>query len=205
MSEKHAQSLYNDILKQEVGFARSVAHAVIRPKPINVWEVLIPIVFILGFMRIRNRREHFVQNFIFTKKLALKGVRDQYIKGLSDSDIRQDFEQRTHDLINIVGKDLYSETIRQAQLKEIDLLVSHYKRLFETPSGNYADRIVAAYKSRPAYQDFIKQLNSVEREVAQAAIQTLGHTADTDMVERIESCTASIRHQKAEQYFAKVQ
>jgi hypothetical protein len=51
------ESLYNEILEREVRLARSVAITTRRLKPFSVWEVLIPIVFILGYMRSRHQRE----------------------------------------------------------------------------------------------------------------------------------------------------
>ena len=43
---------FNAILSHEQSRARSVAAAVIRPKPLSVWEVLIPIIFIPWFVEI---------------------------------------------------------------------------------------------------------------------------------------------------------
>ena len=45
------ESLYYEILEHEVKLARSVAISYRPVRPFSVWEVLIPIVFILGYMR----------------------------------------------------------------------------------------------------------------------------------------------------------
>lgn len=202
MTAIHPNALYYDMLEQEVRFARAVAFKAMRLRPFSVWEVLIPIVFILGYMRSRNNRERFVQNFIFTKKMALECVRDMHAKGLSLADASRRIDNQTKKLFDIVDKKIYSETIRQAQLVEMELLITHYNLLFQAGPGSYASRIVSAYKDATAYLNFIHRLNRQEKAVAEAAIQTLGADADKELMARIETSAATLRNQNARKYFS---
>lgn len=202
MTAIHPKSLYYDILEHEVQFARAVAYKAMRRKPFSVWEVLIPIVFILGYMRSRNNREQFVQNFIFTKKMALRGVRDMYAKDLSEADAYCRLETETKKLLDTVDNKIYSEAIRQAQLSEMAVLMTHYDLLFKSGPGNYAARIVSAYKDATAYLNFTQRLNQREKAVAVAAIQTLGADADKELMTRIETSADTLRRHNARKYFS---
>jgi len=62
---------FDRIYNYERLIANSVALKVIKSRPIGVWEFLIPIVFILHFMRNKQSRELFIGNYMFTKRHAL--------------------------------------------------------------------------------------------------------------------------------------
>jgi hypothetical protein len=53
---------FNHIYNFERSIGNSVALRVIKGQPIGVWEFLIPVVFILHFMRNKQSREVFIQN-----------------------------------------------------------------------------------------------------------------------------------------------
>jgi hypothetical protein len=196
------ESLYNEILEREVRLARSVAITTRRLKPFSVWEVLIPIVFILGYMRSRHQRELFVQNFIFTKKLALQAARKIHLNSATREQAFGHIETKTRKLLETLEPHIYSEPIQQAQLVEIDLLISHYQRLFNTKTKRYADSITAAYPARKDYTVFLDNLRRAEKEVAAAAVETVGAGADRDMVARIEACSHQLRLKAADRFYA---
>lgn len=195
------ESLYYEILEHEVRLARSVAISYRPVRPFSVWEVLIPIVFILGYMRSRRQRELFVQNFIFTKKLALQAARDMRLKALSHRQVFERIEMKTRQLLETLEPNIYSESIRQAQLVEMDLLISHYQRLFDTVGSKYGDCITAAYPVRENYLAFLDTLQLAEKDVAAAAITTVGAQADQEMVARIETCTRQLRLENISRYY----
>lgn len=202
MPSTKTERLYHEILEQEVRLARSVAITARGLRPFSVWEVLIPIVFILGYMRSRQRREMFVQNFIFTKKLALKAARDMRLESLSYDQVFERIETKTKKLIETLESNIYSETIQQAQLAEIRLLIPHYQRLFDSESGRYADSITAAYPTRKAYESFLDNLRQAEKVVAAAAVKTVGDQADLEMVKRIETCSHQLRLKEADRFYS---
>ena len=75
MGKTRLKKKYNIVLTRETNIARLIALKVIKPKPFTVWEVLIPILFIFGYMKSKEQREIFAQNLLFTKKLALSHAR----------------------------------------------------------------------------------------------------------------------------------
>ena len=117
------------ILTHEQSLARSVAVSVIRPKPLSVWEVLIPIIFIMMFMKSREEREVFIQNLMFTKKMALEAALKMTRDQQSLEEAMAPVEEQTQELVATTPDDIYSEQIRQEQLKEVRLLIDHYSRL----------------------------------------------------------------------------
>ena len=115
---------YDLIYNYERLIGNSVALIVIKSKPIGVWEFLIPIVFILHFMRNKQSREIFIQNYMFTKRHALDGAFKMLKNGLSREDVISGIEDKTRALLTVPEtQGIYSETIRQQQMNEIDFMM----------------------------------------------------------------------------------
>jgi hypothetical protein len=175
---------------------------VIRSKPIGVWEFLIPIVFILHFMRNKQSRELFIQNYMFTKRLALDGAFKMLHKGLSREDVISGIEDKTRALLTAPEtQGIYSETIRQQQMKEIDLLFGHYRTLLGAEGQEYDALMRSAYGSLKNYSIVHEQLKSAEKKVSDAARQTLGAKADVETLLKIEKATEEIRLSQIEKIF----
>ena len=51
--------------------AQGLAASLIRPKTLTVWEIMIPVIFILNYAKLKQSREILIQNQMFTKKMAL--------------------------------------------------------------------------------------------------------------------------------------
>src|SRR5210317_762625 len=105
---------------------KSVAVQAIKPKPFSVWEVLIPIVFILGYMRSKEQREIFAQNLMFTKKMALEAAFEMLDKDRSKETVMRRIATETESLLSSMPNGVYSDAIRQEQIREVDLLIDHY-------------------------------------------------------------------------------
>jgi hypothetical protein len=198
--KKKFERIYN----YERLIANSVALRVIKSKPIGVWEFLIPIVFILHFMRNKQSRELFIQNYMFTKRQALDAAFNMLRKGLSREDAMSRIEDKTRALLSAPEtQGIYSDTIRQQQMIEIDLLVDHYSKLLAAEGEDYAALAHNAYGSRRNYDSFHEQLKSVEKKVSDAARQTLGAKADVETLLRIEKATEEVRQSQIEMIFGK--
>ena len=190
------------IYNYERFIGNSVALRVIESKPIGVWEFLIPIVFILHFMRNKQSREIFIQNYMFTKRLALDGAFKMLKKGIHREDVMSGIEDKTRALLTAPEtRKIYSETIWQQQMNEIDLLFDHYRTLLSTEGQNYDALMRNAYGSRTNYLIFHEQLKSAEKKVSDAARQTLGTDADVDALLSIEKATEEIRQSRVEIIF----
>ena len=163
------------IYNYERFIGNSVALRVIRSKPIGVWEFLIPIVFILHFMRNKQSRELFIQNYMFTKWHALDAAYKMFKKGLRRQDALSHIEDKTRALLTAPEtQGIYSESIRQQQMIEIDILFDHYSRLLDAEGKDYRELVRDAYGDRQTYFIFHEQLTSAEKKVSDAARQTLG-------------------------------
>ncbi|CAB1064683.1 hypothetical protein D1BOALGB6SA_9479 [Olavius sp. associated proteobacterium Delta 1] len=193
---------FNHIYNYERFIGSSVALRVIQSKPIGIWEFLIPIVFILHFMRNKQSRELFIQNYMFTKRHALDAAFKMLKKGLSQEDVISGVEEKTRALLTAPEtQGIYSDTIRQQQMDEIELLFDHYGRLLGVEGGDYDALARNAYGSRPNYVIFHEQLKSAEKKVSDAARQTLGSKADVEALLRIESATEDVRQLRIEKIF----
>jgi hypothetical protein len=189
------------ILSREQRLARAIALKAIRPKPLSVWEVMVPVIFIMGYMRAKADREVFSQNMLFTKKLALEAALDMIRKETSQADALVKIEHKTKDLLSSVPDGIYSEEIRREQLKEIELLIAHFCRLIQAQGRDYAALVVNAYQSLDGYRRFNDQLAAAESAVTQAARRTLGHKTDEEMAAKIELAAERLRRQEAETIF----
>ena len=201
MGAKELKKKFDIIFSREQRMARAIALKAIRPKPISVWEVMVPVIFIMGYMRAKADREVFSQNMLFTKKMALKGAFDMMRNDTPKADALMKIKHKTKDLLSSVSDGIYSEGIRREQLKEIDLLIDHYCRLIQAQGRDYAALVVHAYQSRDGYTRFNDQLTAAESAVTQAARRTLGHRTDEEMAVKIEFVADRLRRQETETIF----
>lgn len=190
------------ILSREQAMAKSIALQAIKQRPFSVWEVLIPVIFILSFMRARENREIFAQNLLFTKKMALEAAFDMIKKEQSREVAMNRINSKTESLLSSVPDGVYSDAIRQEQLKEIDLLIDHYCRLMKAAGKDYAALVMEAYQTKAAYIALQEKLKAAEKNVTAAARQTLGTQIDSDMVARIEAATERLRRKEVETIFS---
>ena len=192
---------YDMILRHESAIARSVALAVIKPKPFSVWEVIIPILFIFGYMKSKENREVFVQNLLFTKKMAMQAALDMLKKGQTRESVMERIKSKTRDMIASVPDGIYSEEIRREQLKEIDLLFDHYCRLMNSEGDDYNSLVFNAYRTPDRLADFFGQLQDAEDRVGRAAHNTLGSNADTQTLESMKAAMKKSRFKETEKIF----
>jgi len=189
------------ILYHESAVARSVALAVIKPKPFSVWEVIIPILFIFGYMKSKESREVFVQNILFTKKMAMQAALDMLKKGQTRESVMERIKSKPRDMIASVPDGIYSEEIRREQLKEIDLLFDHYCRLMNSEGDDYNSLVFNAYRTPDRLVDFFRQLQDAEDRVGRAAHNTLGGNADTHTLESMQAAMKKSRFKETEKIF----
>jgi hypothetical protein len=192
---------YNMILSYETATARSVALMVIQPKPFSVWEVLIPIIFIFGYMKSKETREVFAQNVLFTKKLAMQAAFDMLKKDRTRESVMEQIRSKTREMIAAIPGGIYSAEIRQEQLIEIDLLVDHYCRLLNSEGDDYDSLVFNAYRTSQRLTDFFEQLQKAEESVGRAAHNTLGSNADTPTLDRMNAALRNIRLKFTEKIF----
>ena len=181
--------------------AQSVAVSLIRPKPLTVWEIMIPVIFILNYMKLKHSREIFVQNQMFTKKMALDAALDMLKKGASKEKVMEQIQAKTEELVSSVPGGIYSDDIRRQQLIEIDLLIDHYSRLLNAAGKDYAALVIHVYQTADSYSSFLEALGTAEKDVISAARRTLGSQTDMAAAEKIESITENMRAAEVKKIF----
>ena len=192
---------YRRIFFKEQSLARTVAHAVIKLRPISVWEVMIPLLLVFSFAKTKETREVFTQNFLFTKRLALKAAQDIIEKGQQKKEILLQVEDETMRLLSSIKEGIYSEEVRLKQMAEITLLIDHYCLLIDAEGNDYTSWVINAYQSPGNYIAFLEQLKQAEKEVYGAAMQTVGTQTSAEMVATMEKTTERIRMAAAEKIF----
>ena len=192
---------YDLILARERALANSVARSVVAPRPFGVWDFMIPVIFILNFMKSKQIRELFIQNYIFTKQLALQAAFDIVKKELSREEVLARIGSKTDEILASEAREIYSNEIRREQLKEIELLIDHYRKLLESDGDDYTSFVAGGYQNGHSYSIFLEQLMAAEKKVSAAAQQTLGNKADTAALSRIEAATARLRMAEVEKIF----
>ena len=180
------QANFRLILKGEIRRAEVVAARVLGIRKISVWEVLIPILFIFGFMQTRQRRDLFAQNLMFTKRRALKGARDIRLKNISTEDVLTAFDAHCKELLKDErNRNVYSAQIQCHQRREIELMLDHYLRLLDADGDCHDALIQAAYPDADQYRAYINDLMAIEDQALNAARETLGNQADRNALERL--------------------
>ena len=192
---------HENILAQENALAKSVASVVIGQSPVAVWDVLIPIVFVFNVLKFKRAREIFTLNFLFTKKLALQGAFDMVKKGQSREDVLGQIRDRTSQILASDKKGIYSNKIRQKQIREMEFLLDHYFRLLNAEGKDYRSMVRHAYRPRQDFVAFVKELEVIEKEVNRAASQTVGTGSAPDIVSRMEETAGRLRATQVETIF----
>lgn len=193
---------HENILSQERSLAKAVASAVIESKPLTVWEITIPILFIANFFRFKRSREIFALNFLFTKKLALEAAFYMIKQGQDKEEAMVRVKEKTKEILASDNKEIYSQKIRQKQLKEMGLLIDHYRKLLEAEGKDHASMVKNAYHTRENYHAFLARLKQAEKEVNIAAQQTVKVATASDFVSKMEKATERIRAAQAEKIFS---
>ncbi len=196
------ETKYQSILVQERSLAKAVAALVIESKPVTAWEVLIPILFLMSLFQTKRSRETFSLNFLFTKKLALEAAFAMVDKGKSREEVREQIKDKTGNVLASDKAGLYSSKIRQKQMKEMDLLIDHYGRLLEAEGKDYPSMVRNAYRTREGYAAFLRELEEAEKEVYQAATQTVKTSSASEIASKMEEATASIRRAQLDRIFS---
>jgi hypothetical protein len=191
---------FRAILAQERSWAASVARSWTKPRPISVWEVLIPVLLVFLYAKSRTDREVMIQNLLFTKEQALRAALDSLERGTGPDESMAPFFEKTQPLLD-AGADIYSEEIRRAQVEEIRLLRTHYLDLLRAEGDDFDALVRNAYATRDAYEAFLARLSSAETAVNRAAMETLGRRGDPGQVTRMEENYDRLRASAARRIF----
>ena len=182
------------ILRYEEKFADSVAVSVIDKPKLSTWMILIPILFIYYFYRLKkfaDGRKEFARHFILTRKRSLEEAAASL-----ESGGKPDVEA----LVNMSSAPGPTHADYREWLK---VLLDHYRYLLRSKGDSFETLIRSAYKTRTNYLLFINQLNRVERQFNAALKPSLKETTEevNNIVTAIEKRCEELWRKDAEKFF----
>ena len=201
ISQNTIDKQYKCIVSKERSLARAIAFSVEKPAPLSVWDVMIPVVFILNYLNLKQARELLTENLFFTKGLALEGTLKMLKHNQSKEMVMSEIKKKTDHIMASDSEGIYSKNIRDCQMEEIELLINHYSKLIKTNAKDYDAMVLRAYERQEEYWVFIKRLEESEKKVSDAAKKTLGEKANTERLAKIEAAAAKVRQAQADKIF----
>ncbi len=198
---KNLDAKYQSILSHEEARARRISYTVNKSKPISVWEVMVPFIFIASYLKMKEVREIFAKNLIFTRKLGLEGAYEIRRSGKTREQVMASVEKKTEKLLTDDTLGIYSDSIRQAQHDEVEFLLDHYGKLLDAEGTDYGSLVKNAYKSRNALVTFQQRLKASKEKVNEEAVKSLGEKADTALLDRIETVLEKERTAELDKIF----
>jgi hypothetical protein len=195
---------YNAIKKYEIRQTGQIAGILVEMKRSKFnWRIIVIPLFLYDFIRYRRRLQVLRKNLVFTKKLALDAAGNIHQGKDRAWEMRQ-IEIKTRDILNKEKKGIYTEKIRNKQLREIDFLIDHYLDLLRLNRSSYEDAIKAKYTTKGGYLNFLNGLQKVEEEVIQAAITTMRRGTKRERrlwFDKVRTTTRKIKLQAADRIY----
>ncbi len=182
------------ILKYEQKFADGVAVAVIDKPKLSSWMILIPIIFIHYFYRMKkfaDGRKEFAQHFILTRKRALEEALTSIESGGKP------------DVNALVKMSSAPKETHSDYKKWLEVLLDHYLDLLRSEGDSFEALIRSVYKTKINYLLFFNHLNRVERQFNTALKPSLSKTTEgiNHIVVNIEQRCKQLRAKEAERIF----
>jgi len=183
------------ILAQERRLATFVAAQVIEKPELNLWMILIPIIFVHFFFRLNkvaNGRKEFSRNFMITRQRALEAA----IEGLKTG--------KNPDPNQLCRMSSSPQATYQEYTAWLKVLLQHYKDLLQANGNSVEDLIRSVYKTRTNYLLFLNQLNNAEKRFNAALTphMDVSLTEVTTIIKTMEDQSAVYRRQQAENIFS---
>jgi hypothetical protein len=195
-------TMCGNIYREERAVAAAVAADVIGSYTAGVWDFVMPPVLVFNLLKHKRRKEGFILNLLYTKKLALEAAREIVGNGLSTEAALQKADEATGAVLSADTRGIYSDSVRQKQLKEIELLAAHYYGLIISGGKAFEDMLKGAYSGRQAYLEFVDRLNQAEKEVNHTALSTVGkNDSARQFIDKMEKSVEAIRLLDADKYF----
>ena len=182
------------IAAHEQRLANFVAAKVIDKPELSIWMILIPVIFVYFFYRLRkvtDGRKEFAYNFMITRRRALDAAYDGLESGHSPD---------PNQLCRISSSP--AETYRE-YAEWLKLLLRHYKNLMQADGNSMEELIRSVYHTRANYLLFLHQLHRAEKQFNAALAPHLGDSIKEvkTIVKVMESQSEAYRREEAEEIF----
>ncbi|MFP4657654.1 MAG: NF038143 family protein, partial [Desulfonatronovibrionaceae bacterium] len=152
---------------------------------ISVWMILIPILFVHHMYRVnkyKNGVHSFARGIMEPKLKALEGALEETASGAECRELPPESY-----FPELKGREDLDKTLLSKQVRVINLLKGHYRRLMDAGGASYGQLLRRAYPRERQYKEFISRLNKTERDLNQYLTENF-HTSDesVDIVRRME-------------------
>jgi hypothetical protein len=159
-----------NIWHHEVSQAEKIARSLVKAGKADVaWKTLFVPSLTLGYLRSKRTLRFTRKNLLFTKKLAFNAAKEIY-RGNDRANEMGLIVMKTRKILEKEKKGLYTEKVRSKQMNEIECLMDHYLRLFNSDGESYETSIKRAYSTKNKYFSFLNRLQRLEQEVFLAAV-----------------------------------
>lgn len=182
------------ILEKEKAFASAVAAAVIDKPTLNLWMILIPVIFVHFFYRLNKYSQglkEFAGHFILTKEKALEEAW---------SALESDRKPDTSKLVQ--GANIPEGTAKK-YVAWMKILLDHYTDLLRTDGDSYESMVRSVYTSKTNYLLYLNSLNEAEKafdKVLKPHIEEANGV--NDIVNKIEARSITLRRDEASRIFS---
>ncbi len=182
------------ILEYEQNFADHLASKVFKNPEINLWMILIPIIFVFylnDLKKIKDGRQVFVVNYLLSRHCALKEATEVINNG------------RKPDLQSLAATVDMPSSARPMYAELLAVLVQHYNTLLNTAGDDYHGLLHNAYASHQAYSNFLSRLNKAEKALNRVLKLELEKSSQevSGIIHSIENHSADIRRSDADHFF----
>jgi hypothetical protein len=167
------------------------------------WRALTVLPLLIVQVRFLRRLSFTRKNLLFTRRLALEGAR-AVCNGSNPTQEMRRIEAQTGEMRNGHTKGYYTDKVRKRQLREIELLMTHYVRLLGSESASYEAVIRDSYTTKKEYRSFLKQLQEKEQEVIQASVRSLKKGSKRERIawfEKVRETTEKVRREELERIY----
>lgn len=188
----------------EVKKANIIAHRLLEDNRFAAgWRLLLLPFFLPQYIGYRRRLRLTRKNLLFTKKLALAAAENLRLGKERTREIRQ-IEIKTQQILDREKKGLYTETVRQKQLAEIEILIDYYLDLLNSDQKSYAAMLKSKYPAKGNYLAYLSTLQKAEAAVIQASITTIRKGTKKERrvwFENLQNATKEVRMAEVDEIF----
>ena len=193
-----------NIWHHEVSQAEKIARSLVKARKADVgWKTVFVPSLTLGYLRSKRTLLFTRKNLLFTKKLAFIAAKEIY-RGNDRANEMGLIVMKTRKILEKEKKGLYTEKVRSKQMNEIECLMDHYLRLFNSDGESYETSIKKAYSTKNKYLSFLNRLQRLEQEVFLAAVGQGRKGRKEDRLGgfgKVQAVSVKVRNKEAEKIF----
>ena len=203
--KKDDRGNYHIIWSHEAFQAEMIAHDLISPEEDfhgNFFQFLI--ISLVKWFRLGKKVRETRENLLFTKRLAFDAAK-KTAHGMNRKEALGAVEYEAKKILARDRAGSNSEGLRKKQMVEIELLMDHYRKAFNSKELQYMAIIRSIYRTRSEYESFIKELEKVEDEIIEADVSSTEQwdkAGRLDWLNKVKNATCGFRINEMDNIFS---